>query len=1386
MIHMQSLSRCLASVPWMLAFGLVLGWAGEAVAQHIELSVDKAWFPEDGGAVTIKVTAKTYNAAGEHAALGDRERVVLLSSASPFYLKNGPDAGRNISMADGFGRRFTLVMPSIVIPKDQKEVSVDAVFTPIPTNEENDPNAEGYVAVGRIPNWDLHIYLSGDAGPTPVVYTGPYASDSDFDDTIDSIRIVMMDTDKTAYQVLIEVDPRKISKEAEATDVTVTASVDGKPINGTIDNRDLTFRLGVLSYDTGSPEAQRDVDYDITLSSITIPKRKSSATTTITIAPKNAGTGEIFLGSRDWLTVSGIPVNGDDDVKDSWTAYGQNAAGEDDETVVGATIPLYEDGFRPQIDLNGDGFINVGSLSVSVSPELVDHDGDSNTDNVYRYVEANVPTDLDRDGTATDGFDLNADGDIADALATVSESDFYRGLPLQSVWWWHSSGRSNTIQITDTPIAATKGLTASPQVIRESLVGQTEGSREVEVTLNIELANDLPDDARVEFFVRDELTQLPEDFIDGAQKAKRGTDYRASVDELVIPAGQKKGTTTLNLTIFDNDGKNEPKVFRVEAKVGTVSKYVGIKIADDETATTTIALSADPGEIKAETGERTITIKGKLNGDVLDEDQTITLAIVSGDKAATRDVDYTAVLGSLKIKAGETESSTTVLVTPRKGGDKNVWIGVPENDPFTKNRDGDDVTVSPVKVVLKNADPVDKTAAPGVLSLGPVSTVYDGKVGTALDIELPEATGGAGDRLYSVSNTLPAGLSFDATTRIVSGTPTTVGTTEVVYAVIDAEGSAATKFTIEIAAADALTNSVASVSVSRTSVREDGDSASISVKATLVEPASVAETIRFTLGAPNEGVWAIRDIDFSASLHSNVAIAEGATEATTVLTLAPIDNTNPDGNRVVGVHATASGGSASADITIADDESASTSISLSADPHTVSEGAGPTEITITATLDGKGLDADTTVTVSIDPDSEAMRDVDYSAQFQPHRHLTIPVGAVSGSIDILLDPFTDPLDEGNETITLHGAIDGLADGIGLITITDVMVAEMDPLAFAEGAMIDDISATAGTAVAAVTLPEAAGGSGDISYSVSELPAGLSFDAATRTVSGTPEGEGTTEVTYTATAGDESVSLTFSITVNPMLDLSALFDLSNEGAGKRVPLLTGLNADARMYLDVHTALPSVGEDFVLAVRLADFVAIRGYGLQVQYDADKLAFIEVRTDQPQGGNALAAPQVLADEAGVLTVAALGEVVSEGEVALSLIFRATTDIENTIIEITDSQAYDSAFGFNRLALPTPVSVQTRPTAFSLANNYPNPFNPVTTLQYALPQAVDVKLTVYNVVGQPVRTLVAEHQSAGRYVVEWDATTDSGHSLSSGMYFYRLRAGEEFHEVKKMLLLK
>ena len=99
--------------------------------------------------------------------------------------------------------------------------------------------------------------------------------------------------------------------------------------------------------------------------------------------------------------------------------------------------------------------------------------------------------------------------------------------------------------------------------------------------------------------------------------------------------------------------------------------------------------------------------------------------------------------------------------------------------------------------------------------------------------------------------------------------------------------------------------------------------------------------------------------------------------------------------------------------------------------------------------------------------------------------------------------------------------------------------------------VEDQAYTAGAAISALVLPEATGGEGAITYRVSELPAGLSFDDSTRTISGTPEAatDGTVEVTYTAEdSTGAAVTLIFSITVNPPLSFGDLFDLFGAGGG----------------------------------------------------------------------------------------------------------------------------------------------------------------------------------------------------------------------------------------------
>ena len=85
-----------------------------------------------------------------------------------------------------------------------------------------------------------------------------------------------------------------------------------------------------------------------------------------------------------------------------------------------------------------------------------------------------------------------------------------------------------------------------------------------------------------------------------------------------------------------------------------------------------------------------------------------------------------------------------------------------------------------------------------------------------------------------------------------------------------------------------------------------------------------------------------------------------------------------------------------------------------------------------------------------------------------------------------------------------------------------------------------------------------------------------------------------------------------------------------------------------------------------------------------------------------------------------------------------------------------------------------------FELNLNYPNPFNPLTTIEFRIPKPEFVELDVYNTLGQRIKTLVSQHMTVGFHKVEFDAT-----SLPSGLYFYKIRAGK-FSQVKKMVFIK
>jgi len=103
----------------------------------------------------------------------------------------------------------------------------------------------------------------------------------------------------------------------------------------------------------------------------------------------------------------------------------------------------------------------------------------------------------------------------------------------------------------------------------------------------------------------------------------------------------------------------------------------------------------------------------------------------------------------------------------------------------------------------------------------------------------------------------------------------------------------------------------------------------------------------------------------------------------------------------------------------------------------------------------------------------------------------------------------------------------------------------------------------------------------------------------------------------------------------------------------------------------------------------------------------------------------------------------------------------------------------------ISTGVNDPVIPSEISLHQNYPKPFNPTTTINYSLKENSKVSLNIYNIKGQKVKQLINDQVSAGQHTIVWNGLDDDGKSVTSGVYFYKLKAGN-FEQTRKMILMK
>ena len=297
------------------------------------------------------------------------------------------------------------------------------------------------------------------------------------------------------------------------------------------------------------------------------------------------------------------------------------------------------------------------------------------------------------------------------------------------------------------------------------------------------------------------------------------------------------------------------------------------------------------------------------------------------------------------------------------------------------------------------------------------------------------------------------------------------------------------------------------------------EAATVTLTVSLRKAAKEDAVITLAIVSPTEGKTAKLNEDFfTATLPTTITIPKGKTKGTAEITLLPKDNTTADGNKALAVLATSpSGHQALINIQIIDNETASPTASTNDDSATPDSDEDGSQAEDSGQAEDGGEDG-----------SQA----EDSGQ------------AEDGGEDGSQAEDSGQAEDGGEDSDEDGgqAEDGDED-------SDQAEDSEDTFAFAS--TVDDQAYTEGGEITPLVLPEATGGEGAITYRCFDLPAGLVFDAATHTISGTPTAatDGAVEITYLAQDSAEvGITLTFSITVNPALSFGDLFDLFGAGGG----------------------------------------------------------------------------------------------------------------------------------------------------------------------------------------------------------------------------------------------
>ena len=961
--------------------------AQQTVQADLKLSVNPTNVREDAGEIDVEVTVEVTDDTAV-----DADTYVLLSLSS-----------------EGLNSRFFIGLTTLMILDGEKKATETLTFIPI-----NDD----------IIDENLPIVISGNAGRK----------------TVEPATITLIDDDKESRNINLSADIVELNRFDDATEITVTATLDGKVLNEATsfaltisDHPDLTDDPNTDTDGDGdiddadatkdNREAERDLDYTVTLARLTIPSNSVSGTATITITPQSRLPGTIRVGSPDNDTdadAPGIQIEDDGLTISPVDIKIKKEIAATTDAIMLSQERIREDAGETAIELKvtlTEALVEDETVRLAVLPTgAVLPSGDTVTNTPTRDVHYKlvfgppfiIPAGA-TEGTTTFTITPINDTDVVQRGAIYIQVTVGAVLATRTIVIADDDANSMNIALTVDPATISEGDGATDVVVTGTLDGKVFDANVVMILTIDSDPKDTDDNGNVVDVV----------------EATRDIDYLARMRPLTIPAGSVSGTTTITITPDDDKSAEGDEIIRVTVPY------------DNNQIT---AQYADGAAVKLTVGTADITLKDTGAGgvpsfaDVAIDAQTYVVGRAIADwvlpEAAGGDGELTYSVLALPAGLEFDAASRTLGGTPAAATDGAVEVTYTATDD-----DGDTATLT-FTIAIPEEGTVPVFAADASIN---AQTYTAGT--TITDWVLPEASGGDGELTYSVS-ALPAGLEFDAASRTLGGTPAaaTAGAVEVTYTATDDNSATATlTFTITVNPAPRV--APAELTAVPAVIREDAATTEVSLTFTLGAAATSVEIVRFAIVDPSEGTAATRDVDYTARLNAIIIIPAGATEGTTTLTLTPINDDDEEGLEALGVQASliSTNETLLTDIELRDDETPSTSIELSADPSTLSEDAALTVVTVTATLDGKALEEDAIVRLAIDDESTATRDLDYAALFTPM--IEIPAGSITGTMNFYVDPVADNLEEGDEIIRLIGTIDGLEGGEVEIAISDLGAAK---------------------------------------------------------------------------------------------------------------------------------------------------------------------------------------------------------------------------------------------------------------------------------------------------------------------------------------------------------